>query len=290
MGRAERDWHRRGAPARTPLARARIELVCWSCTPHNPFDVPNVARGSDWYGAQTIVPVQTGRRVSARSSGSDRSRDPRLANTANTASLGSRAASPAFVLAQAFCRPRLRVAACVRLRKRSSPGSLPTSWLLRTSTGSLDDGADTAALLLAAGVNLANGGVDTARRRRQSAASPGRTRSHCRVGRRDSCRSKRAAWSGSIWCRETAVASDPETSSSVQGRVAFCCRSTKAEGIRGRWRLQLFGSGCLPADAGPANGRAIETPLSRPGARAVAMPPKPKGSHRRDAPVSQLGL
>ena len=33
-----------------------------------------------------------------------------------------------------------------------------------------------------------------------------------------------------------------------------------------------FGSCCLPADAGPANGRAIETPLPRPGARAVATP------------------
>jgi hypothetical protein len=53
-----------------------------------------------------------------------------------------------------------RVTAPVRLGKRSSPRSTPTSWLLRTRTGSLVDGGDTAALLLAAGVNLANGGAD----------------------------------------------------------------------------------------------------------------------------------
>ena len=63
------------------------------------------------FGDQTIVPVQTGRRVSARSSGSDRSRDPRLANTG---SLGSSAASPAFVLAQAFVADGVRVAPFVR--------------------------------------------------------------------------------------------------------------------------------------------------------------------------------
>jgi hypothetical protein len=33
-------------------------------------------------------------------------------------------------------------------------------WLLRTTTGSLADGADTAALLLAAGAIVANGGAD----------------------------------------------------------------------------------------------------------------------------------
>jgi hypothetical protein len=41
-------------------------------------------------------------------------------------------------------------------RMKPSVSTLP----LRTSTGSLVDGVDTAALLLAAGVNLANGGAD----------------------------------------------------------------------------------------------------------------------------------
>jgi hypothetical protein len=46
-------------------------------------------------------------------------------------------------------------------RCRLTPeGVTSSSWPLRTSTGSLVDGADTAALLLAADVNLANSGDD----------------------------------------------------------------------------------------------------------------------------------
>jgi hypothetical protein len=81
------------------------------------------------------------------------------------------------------------VAPYVRKRQPATAASKSTWWLLRTNTGSLVDGADTAALLLAADVNLANGGADPTRRRRQSVASPARTGSHRRVGRRDSCRS-----------------------------------------------------------------------------------------------------
>ena len=81
------------------------------------------------------------------------------------------------------------VTAPVRLGKRSPTGSAPTSWLLRTSTGSLVDGADTAALLLAAGVNLANGGAERPGRRRLSADRPGQSGSRCCVGRRGSWRS-----------------------------------------------------------------------------------------------------
>jgi hypothetical protein len=114
----------------------------------------------------------------------------RLSSLANRGSPGLPAASPAFVLAQAFAAHGVRVAPYVRLQQPSAPGLLLVRWLLRTSSSSLVDGADTAALLLAAGLNLANGEADGVRWRRHSAGSPGQRDSRCGVGRRDCWRSE----------------------------------------------------------------------------------------------------
>jgi hypothetical protein len=84
----------------------------------------------------------------------------------------------------------LGVAGFVRFQQPSPPGLLLMRWLLCTSTGSLVDVADTAVLVLAAGVNAANGGADPLVGRRESAASPGQRGSRCRCGRRACWRSK----------------------------------------------------------------------------------------------------
>ena len=162
---------------------------------------------------------------------------------------------------------------------------------LSTNIGSLADGADTAALLLAAGASLANGGADRPVGGARVLHPPGRRAAVAPVGRRDSWRSKRAAWSGSIWCRETAA-------SRRTPRRAAASR-VELRSAAGRPRRKEFAASADCSFSGRAACRrtgvrltaARSRHLSRGQVRARSQClPKPKGSHRRYAPVSQLNL